>query len=116
MTLYAKASKHTVDYFSSGWDRWPSGTLSSYRPLKQVNNSDFSSSTAVVVGASGQDGYFLTECLLEENWKVHATVRRSEALEKLAESEKVRGQLQIHHVDLENPGDLFDLIARQRPE
>jgi GDPmannose 4,6-dehydratase len=81
-----------------------------------VNQSDFNTSTAIVIGASGQDGYFLTERLVEENWKVHATVRRSEALEKLAESEKVRGQLQIHQVDLENPGNLFDLIARERPE
>jgi GDPmannose 4,6-dehydratase len=81
-----------------------------------VNQSDFNASTAIVIGASGQDGYFLTKRLIEENWKVHATVRHSKALGKLAESERARGRLEIHQIDLENPGNLFDLIARERPE
>jgi GDPmannose 4,6-dehydratase len=81
-----------------------------------VNQSDFNKSTAIVIGASGQDGYFLTERLIEENWTVHATLRRSKTLGALAESEKARGQLQIHQVDLENPRELLDLIARERPE
>jgi GDPmannose 4,6-dehydratase len=81
-----------------------------------VNQSDFNTSTAIVIGASGQDGYFLTERLMEENWTVHATVRRPEALAKLAGSERTRGRVKIHLVDLENPENLFDLIARERPE
>ena len=31
--------------------------------------------TAIVAGAGGQDGYFLTERLLRDGWVVHATVR-----------------------------------------
>lgn len=81
-----------------------------------MNHSDFSSSTAVVIGASGQDGYFLTERLLAENWKVYAAVRRPETLVALAESERARGRLEIHRVDLADPQGLFDLIARERPE
>lgn len=78
-----------------------------------MNQSDFNASTALVIGASGQDGYFLTQRLMEENWTVHATVRH---LAKLTESERARGRLEIHLVDLESPGNLFDLIARERPE
>jgi len=70
----------------------------------------------VVIGASGQDGYFLTERLLDEGWSVHATVRHPGALGLLAESEKARGRLQIHQVELTDPGNIFDLIARERPE
>jgi GDPmannose 4,6-dehydratase len=81
-----------------------------------VNHSDFNSSTALVIGASGQDGYFLTERLLDENWKIHATVRRPETLGALAESEGARGRLEIHRVELADPQRLFDLIARERPE
>jgi GDPmannose 4,6-dehydratase len=81
-----------------------------------VNQSDFNPSTAIVIGASGQDGYFLTERLLAENWKVYAAVREPESLSALAESEKGGGQLQVHQVDLEDPGNLFDLLARERPE
>jgi GDPmannose 4,6-dehydratase len=72
--------------------------------------------TAVVTGASGQDGYFLTERLLNENSKVHAAVRRPEALGRLAQSEVAHGRLQIHPVELQSPQKLFDLIAQIQPD
>lgn len=72
--------------------------------------------TAIVIGASGQDGYFLTERLLGESWTVHATVRRPQALDRLAGSEDARDRLQIHAVELESPQELFDLIAQVQPE
>ena len=80
-----------------------------------MTNSDFSLSTAIVIGASGQDGSFLAQRLLEEGWTVHATVRHPEALGFLAESDKERDRLQIHTVELEDPRKLFDLIARELP-
>jgi GDPmannose 4,6-dehydratase len=81
-----------------------------------LNNSDSSSATAIVIGASGQDGYFLTERLLGENWTVHATARGPESLGRLSESEKAGDRLQIHAIDIERPRELFDLIAETRPE
>ena len=82
----------------------------------RIVESDSNSATALVIGAAGQDGFFLTERLLVENWKVYAAVRRPETLAALVESEKARGRLEIHLVDLENPQAFFDLIARARPE
>lgn len=71
--------------------------------------------TAVVVGAAGQDGYFLSERLLAEGWEVHAATRRREALHPLAASTAGRERLRVHDVELSEPSPLFDLIARARP-
>jgi GDPmannose 4,6-dehydratase len=69
----------------------------------------------MVIGASGQDGYFLTERLLDEQWKVHAIVRRPENLAGLRESRKGAKLLEVHAVELSSPQPLFDLIAAERP-
>ena len=71
--------------------------------------------TAMVIGASGQDGYFLTERLLDEQWKVHAIVRRPEDLAGLRESRKGPKLLEVHAVELSAPQPLFDLIGHERP-
>lgn len=76
--------------------------------------------TAIVIGASGQDGYFLTERLLAENRNVHATARRTERLSPLAlaghEEKGGTRRLHVHTIDLCQPQPLFDLIARTQPE
>lgn len=69
----------------------------------------------MVIGAAGQDGYFLTERLLDEQWKVHAVVRRPEDLAGLRESERGQKLLEVHAAELSAPQALFDLIARERP-
>lgn len=68
----------------------------------------------MVIGASGQDGYFLTERLLSDHWMVHAIVRRPESLIELRESEQGKKLLEVHVVELSDPRRLFDLIARER--
>lgn len=80
-----------------------------------MNNTSAAPGIAIVTGASGQDGYLLTERLLEEGWTVHATVRQPEALQALSSSSKASGHLHVHAVDLLKPSDLFDLIASTRP-
>jgi GDPmannose 4,6-dehydratase len=71
---------------------------------------------AIVTGASGQDGYLLTERLLAEGWTVHATLRRPGALHELDSSLQRAGRLQVHVVELLDPSDLFSLIAEVRPD
>jgi GDPmannose 4,6-dehydratase len=90
--------------------------FSAYQGDHKVNHSDVSSAAAVVIGASGQDGYFLTERLLDEQWKVHAIVRRPGALAGLLATDKGRALLKIHVVDLSAPQPLFDLMARELPQ
>ena len=71
--------------------------------------------TAIVIGASGQDGYFLTRTLLAEGKVVHAIVRRAEARNALAGSSWATTALHIHEIDLTAPAKLLDLVARLRP-
>jgi len=72
--------------------------------------------TAIITGASGQDGYFLTERLLAEGWTVHATVRRPFDLKALAESTQAIDRLRIHTVELLDPQNLLSLIKDVQPD
>jgi len=74
------------------------------------------SGCAIVIGASGQDGYFLTERLINQNWRVHAVTRQPEALAELARSPNARGRLEIHTIDLTFPLPLLDLVAQVQPQ
>jgi GDPmannose 4,6-dehydratase len=74
------------------------------------------SGCAIVIGASGQDGYFLTERLINQNWRVHAVTRRPDSLAEPAQSPNARGRLEIHVVDLTFPLPLFDLIEQVQPD
>ena len=68
---------------------------------------------AIITGASGQDGYFLTERLLLEGWVVHATTRTPETLRFLPAPAQSR--LHIHEIDLLHPSSLQDLIVQVQP-
>ena len=73
------------------------------------------SPVAFVTGASGQDGYFLTERLLREGFRVHATVHSDAGVAKVP---SIRGaeMMTVHVVDLRAPAALGDLIAQVRPD
>lgn len=69
--------------------------------------------TAIVTGATGQDGYFLVRRLLDEGWTVHAPVRDVPAAERLFGHHDA-----LHAVrrDLVDPGPLAALVGDVRPE
>jgi GDPmannose 4,6-dehydratase len=71
---------------------------------------------AIITGASGQDGYFLTERLLREGWVVHATTRTPEALRFLDLPAATLSRLHVHQIDLLHPNSLQDLIVRTQPD
>lgn len=71
---------------------------------------------AIVAGANGQDGYFLTERLLREGWFVHATTRELPGPDFECLSGDIRSRLQVHQIDLQEPRPLFDLIRQTQPE
>jgi GDPmannose 4,6-dehydratase len=81
-----------------------------------MTHDGLTSGRAIVIGASGQDGYFLTERLINQNWRVHAVTRRPEALAEPAQSPNAHGRLEINVIDLSFPVPLFDLIAQVQPE
>lgn len=73
------------------------------------------SPTAVITGASGQDGYFLVERLVREGFGVHATVHTRAGAEELR-SMQARGSLIVHELDLSEPVALADVIADVQPD
>ena len=72
--------------------------------------------TAIVTGASGQDGDFLVARLLAEGWTVHATARRTDGLEFHGLSDEARSRLHVQEVDLLQPQPIFDLITSVQPD
>ena len=69
--------------------------------------------TAIVTGATGQDGYFLVNRLLREGWTVHAPVRDTAAAERLFGTHE---RLVTVKRDLRDPAPLAALVGELRPE
>jgi GDPmannose 4,6-dehydratase len=72
--------------------------------------------TAIVAGASGQDGFFLSERLLHDGWSVHATGLQTSLADFASLSSAIKTRLQVHQIDLAKPGPMFDLIAKAQPD
>lgn len=70
---------------------------------------------AVVTGAAGQDGWFLTRRLLEDGWTVHAVARRGDALASVAPTVDAAARLHHEPVDITDAGGLRGLLARVQP-
>jgi len=73
------------------------------------------SSTVIVTGASGQDGYYLLRLLLSQGSRVHALVHTSAGVDELR---AIQGSeaLTIHTVDLLAPEPLAALIQNVQPD
>jgi GDPmannose 4,6-dehydratase len=69
--------------------------------------------TAVVTGATGQDGYYLVRRLLDDGWTVHAAVRDLDAAEATFGR---RERLHAVRRDIRDPGPLVALVGDVRPE
>ena len=69
--------------------------------------------TAVITGATGQDGWFLVRRLLAEGWTVHAAVRDVERAERLFDHHP---RLRAVRRELRDPGPLCALVSDVRPE
>jgi GDPmannose 4,6-dehydratase len=69
--------------------------------------------TALVTGATGQDGYFLVHRLLAEGWTVHAAVRDVAAAETAFGGHE---RLRAVRRDIRDPGPLVALVGDVRPE
>src|SRR5215207_3892726 len=69
--------------------------------------------TAIVTGATGQDGFYLVRRLLGDGWTVHAPVRDVDAAEALFDGHE---RLNAVRRDLRDPGPLCALVGDVRPE
>lgn len=76
---------------------------------------------AFITGITGQDGYYLTELLLQKGYEIHGTVRRSSSIntsriDSLISKYQKDGKLNLYYSDLLDSSSLYSLIDKINPE
>ncbi len=71
---------------------------------------------AMVTGAGGQDGYYLTGQLLTDGWTVHAVARDARALCELTDRTDHRTRLVVHERDVLDAPHIQELIGELKPQ
>jgi GDPmannose 4,6-dehydratase len=76
---------------------------------------------AFITGISGQDGYYLSKFLLEKNYEVHGTVRRSsliktDRIDSLISKYSDSNGLHLHYSDQLDSPSLTSLVDKIEPE
>ncbi len=79
------------------------------------------SKVAFITGITGQDGYYLSKFLLEKDYVVHGTIRRSSLIntlriDSLIAKYQESGQLVLHYSDLLDSSSLNSLIVNISPD
>ena len=77
--------------------------------------------TALITGITGQDGSYLAKFLLEKNYNVHGTVRRSssintERIDNLISQYSNVGKLTLHYSDLLDSSSLNNIVQTIKPD
>ncbi|MGH7570424.1 MAG: GDP-mannose 4,6-dehydratase [Gemmatimonadota bacterium] len=70
---------------------------------------------ALITGITGQDGSYLAELLLEQNYEVHGVVRRS-STEKYDRIAHIKDRVTLHQADLLDQLSLINVFAEVRPQ
>ncbi len=76
---------------------------------------------ALITGIAGQDGSYLAEFLLEKGYEVHGTVRRTSLTQRgridhLHADKQYKERLVLHYGDLNDSGNLTNLLLRVKPD
>ena len=77
-------------------------------------------SKALITGITGQDGFYLTKFLLEKNYEVHGTIRRSSSIntsriDGLISKYQKEGLLNLHYSDLIDSSSISSLVSEIMP-
>lgn len=77
-------------------------------------------SKVLITGITGQDGYYLTKFLLDKDYEVHGTIRRSSTfntsrIEDLISEYSNDGRLKLYYSDLLDSSSLNTLISNIKP-
>ncbi len=76
---------------------------------------------AFITGITGQDGYYLSKLLLEKDYEVHGTIRRSslintDRIDPLIAKYSHDGQLNLYYSDLLDTSSITTLIKNIQPD
>ena len=76
---------------------------------------------AFITGITGQDGYYLSKYLLENNYEVHGTIRRSSTfnttrIDSLISEYSPKKQLNLYYSDLIDSSSISNLINKIEPD
>ena len=78
-----------------------------------------SAKRALITGITGQDGSYLSECLLRQGYEVHGIVRRV-ALEdpdhRLSRLREIRSRLKLHAASLESYASIHRVVHEVQPD
>ena len=74
------------------------------------------SKVALITGITGQDGSYLAEFLLDKGYKVHGLVRRSSTGINNANIAHMEKELTLHYSDLNDCGNLRNIIYAVKPD
>src|SRR5262245_47174699 len=69
---------------------------------------------ALITGITGQDGSYLADWLLENNYEVHGMVRRS-STETYERINHIRDRVHLHQADLLDQLSIVNLIRKVEP-
>src|SRR5271156_4256731 len=70
---------------------------------------------ALITGATGQDGSYLAELLLEKGYEVHGIVRRSSS-PNTGRLAHIIDQIQLHSGDMTDSGSLSNIVQGVKPD
>ena len=75
--------------------------------------------TALIIGANGQDASYLSELLIEKNYKVHGTIRRNSVPESQTtriEHLRSKNLITLHYMDLTDTISVESIINDIKPD
>jgi GDPmannose 4,6-dehydratase len=72
---------------------------------------------ALITGINGQDGSYLSEFLLNKNYKVHGTLKRNSVAEnQTTRLDNVYDKITLHYADLTDLSSLISVIQKVQPD
>lgn len=80
-----------------------------------MTSFNYMSKVGIVTGATGQDGSYLVELLLEKGYEVRCAVRRSTYPISLSNISHITNNIKIYECDLTDQASLFQLFEGEGP-
>lgn len=83
--------------------------------IKKVNYNMISKKIALILGANGQDGSYMCELLLEKQYQVHGTIRRSSVI-TTERIDHIFHDIILHYMDVTDTMSVYNVIKNTEPD